>query len=126
MAPPLESFGARISRFAKIGWEQNALLENFSAKKGIPGALLEPEVGFEPTTCALRGTLTVSHSIPLGPVRSHSVPGREVLPRASRDGVALSGTRWDPIVGTKLGQTRGLGTAATMGFSMVMSEVSTR
>jgi hypothetical protein len=37
-----------------------------------PGTM-EPEVGLEPTTCALRGGSTDFHSIPLSPVLSRSV-----------------------------------------------------
>ena len=64
---------------------------------------LEPEVGLEPTTCALRGGSTVSHSVPLSPMLSRSVLVREPQSRvpgtprdsAGRAGTQLLGWSWD-------------------------------
>ena len=64
---------------------------------------LEPEVGLEPTTCALRGGWTVSDSVPVSPGRSRSVLVREPrtrIPGTDEDSVGRAGTQllgqsWD-------------------------------
>ena len=66
--------------------------------------VLEPEVGLEPTTCALRGTSIDSRSVSPGTVRSHSVlvtrPPSRFLGTDGTQRDRLGPNRWDKV-GTK-------------------------
>jgi hypothetical protein len=66
----------------------NAITRDFAACPRGLWRTLEPEVGLEPTTCALRGRSTESHKVPPGHFLSHSV-----LVRTSSDGSGW--THWD-------------------------------